>query len=130
MQQSVRRERVVSARVELHDAAHLNGGICSHVQRDAPSASVAGATTTDRWRRSNTSLTARAAQVHKEAHRKLSEQAPGFERDERIAGARTAASRVREEVCRHVTLQSPCAVILLATAAPRGSCGADSIAGP
>ena len=35
MQQSVRRERVVSARVELHDAAHLNGGIRSHLQRDA-----------------------------------------------------------------------------------------------
>ena len=35
MQQSVRRERVVSARVELHDAAHLNGGIRSYLQRDA-----------------------------------------------------------------------------------------------
>ena len=35
MQQSARRERAVSARVELHEVAHLNGGIWSHVQRDA-----------------------------------------------------------------------------------------------
>ena len=43
----------------------------------------------------------------------------GFERDERAAYMRTAASGVRDEVRRHVDLPSPCAVILLATAAPR-----------
>ena len=93
------------------------------------SASVAGATTTDRWHRSNTLPPARAAQLHREAHRKLSEQTPGFERDERVEGKRTAASRVREEVCRHVDLPSPSVVILLATAAPRCGCGASIMVG-
>ena len=34
-QQSVRRERAMSARMELHEAAHLIGGGRSHAQRDA-----------------------------------------------------------------------------------------------
>ena len=127
-QQSARRERAVSARVELHEAAHLNGGGAMH--NATPSVSVARTTRTDRRRHSNTS---QLCVPHTCAERDTaccqSERA-GFERDERAAGMRTVASGAREEMHRHDDLPSPPAVILLATSALARSCGECSMVVP
>ena len=127
-QQTVQRAHAMSAHVELHEAAHLNGGGAMH--NATPSVSVARTTRTDRRRHSNTS---QLCVPHTCAERDTaccqSERA-GFERDERAAGMRTVASGVREEMHRHVDLPSPPAVILLATAAPARPCGEYSMVVP